>query len=172
MQLILSLVLAHSQESAKTFDINSTNTEISFTAKHFGILNVSGEFTEFKGSIVLNGSLVKKVLVEINANTINTGNKNRDKSLKTDVFLNPEAYPVIRYESNDNKNPHTIEGTLSIKNSSNLALLIYETKQEGQSLVLSGNCTIKRDDFDLDFGTMNDLVSNEVRIEVSIKLPF
>ncbi|OEK03415.1 hypothetical protein BFP97_18665 [Roseivirga sp. 4D4] len=169
-QLLLALVLFQSSGSAKTYEINSFNTQISFSAKHFGVLNVRGKFTEFKGSIVINGDLVENVFVEINANTINTGNKNRDRSLKTDVFLNPEAYPIIRFQSTENKDKGEIKGILSIKDSSNIAILAYDTQREDKLLILSGDCSIKRDDFNLDFGTMDDLVSNEVKIEVSIRL--
>ncbi len=169
-QVLLALVLVEPYGSTKTYDINPSNTQLSFNAKHFGVINVRGKFTDFTGSIVLTGTLVSKVSVEVKANTINTGNKNRDKSLKTDVFLNPMAYPTIRFESFENESPNEIEGTLSIKDSSNMAILIYDSKQDGQSLILTGHCTIRRDDFDLDFGTMDSLVSNEVKIEVSIRL--
>lgn len=169
-QLLLSLLLYQEHKFSESIEINPSNTQLSFSARHFGVLNVRGKFTDFKGSIVLNGSLVKKVFVEVNANTINTGNKNRDKSLKTDVFLNPEVYPTIRFESLENNSLNEIEGTLRIKDSSNIAVLAYEAERKGQSLILTGHCTIKRDEFDLDFGTMDDLVSNEVKIEVTIRL--
>jgi len=169
-QVLLALVLVEPYGSTKTYDINPSNTQLSFNAKHFGVINVKGKFSDFKGSIVLSGTLVRKVSVEVKANTINTGNKNRDKSLKTDVFLNPEVYPNIIFESFNNESSSEIEGTLSIKNSSNMAILAYDAKQDGQYLILTGQCAIKRDDFDLDFGTMDSLVSNEVNIEVSIRL--
>lgn len=169
-KLLVTLTLVVPNGTTKIFDINPTNTEITFSAKHMSVLNVKGKFTDFKGTIVLDNDVVKSALVEINVNTINTGNKNRDKSLKTDVFLHPEAYPLIRFESKDNRSSSEINGTLTIKDTSNLAVVNYTTEFKNQFLILSGSYTLSREEFNLAFGSMNSLVSDKVKVQIKVSL--
>ncbi len=165
---ILALVLAPNQ--TKTSELNPSNSKIEFRAKHFGVLNVDGTFSKFKGTFTLEDNVVKDASMEIEVNSVSTGNENRDKSLKTDTFLYPEAYPKIKFKSNETTNSEVINGLLTIKNSSKIIAIPYTTNTKNDQLIVTAKYVLKRSDFDLEFGTMDDLVSNEIRINIELRL--
>jgi polyisoprenoid-binding protein YceI len=80
------------------WSIDPAHSVVAATAQHLGMTSVHGRFLEFGGRIDI-GSPVEAstVSAEIQAASIDTGNKMRDDHLRTGDFLNVEHHPTITY---------------------------------------------------------------------------
>ena len=81
--------------------IDSRHSEITFKVRHLMISNVSGNFTQFNGSIEFDeqNPLAAHVSVEINPASINTREETRDGHLKSPDFFDVATYPTITFTS-------------------------------------------------------------------------
>jgi polyisoprenoid-binding protein YceI len=102
--------------------LDPTHSEITFKVRHLVISNVSGSFLKFSIDAETEGEdfTTAKVNLSIEANSITTGNEQRDGHLKTDDFFNVEKYPDIKfsptkYESVDNDGSFEVYGNLTIR---------------------------------------------------------
>lgn len=98
--LILGLAPAASQAAVKTYTIDATHSEVSFRVKHL-VTYVRGSFGTFEGTIVMNTDDISKssVTFTIDAASIDTGNEDRDKHLRSEDFFAVEKYPTITFQS-------------------------------------------------------------------------
>ena len=162
--LVLSFNKAESQEN---FKLDSSNTQITFNARHFRVLKVEGTFRKFSGQLVLEGNIVTSGSLVIQVASIDTDNESRDKSLKSEDFLNANSFPQIRISFESNTHPTVITTYTKIKAVTQILQLNYEIIESNK---LEVKFTISRKKFNLDFGTMDDLVSNEIKVEGIVSL--
>ena len=101
--------------------LDPTHSEIGFKIKHLMITNVSGNFNKFEvnAETVENDFTKAKINVDIEVESINTNNSQRDQHLRTADFFEAEKYPNITFRSTkveklDDEN-YTISGNLTIK---------------------------------------------------------
>ena len=174
--LLLSSLLvfkkhAQDQYPSGTFKLDTSNTQIAFSAKHFGVLKVQGTFHEFSGQMNLkNGSIISGSLTIMVA-SVSTNNNGRDRSLKSDDFLAEKKYPTIDLEIvKDINSLGEAQILTQIKKTKNIIDLEYKIHEDRGDFQLIGSCTISRKAFNLDFGTMDDLVSDEIIVQVNISL--
>jgi polyisoprenoid-binding protein YceI len=84
----------------ETFQFDKSHTLVGFRIRHF-VSKVEGRFKDFDGVIVLDrqNPAASKVDVTIQAASIDTGNENRDKDLRSANFFDVEKYPTITFKS-------------------------------------------------------------------------
>jgi polyisoprenoid-binding protein YceI len=84
-----------------TWAIDNSHTEIGFAVAHLGVSKTRGRFTDFSGTLNVNGTQPEKssVTVDINVNSINTGNEKRDEHLRGKDFFDAATYPKITFKS-------------------------------------------------------------------------
>lgn len=87
--------------AADTFNFDTSHTNVGFAVKHMVISTVKGRFNEFSGVITYDPQDVTKSSVEVTIKTasIDTGNADRDKHLKSADFFDAEKYPEITFKS-------------------------------------------------------------------------
>ncbi|MGM7666929.1 YceI family protein [Microbacterium sp. A93] len=103
-----------------TWNLDATHTDVDFTVRHAGISKVRGTFNAVEGALVVgedhNASSVK---VTIDANSIDTGQPDRDGHIKSADFFETEAHPNMIFESTevrgDAAGEFTLVGQLTIK---------------------------------------------------------
>ena len=112
--------------------LDPTHSEIGFKIKHLMITNVSGNFNKFevKAETVEDDFTKAKINVDIEVESINTNNSQRDQHLRTADFFEAEKYPNITFRSNkveklDDEN-YTISGNLTIKETTKPVKLALE----------------------------------------------
>lgn len=163
----LQMFLIGNLAIAQTFEL-STDSEIKFGAKHLGIFNVSGKFTEFSGNLHIdNGDISGEGIVF--TKSINTGNKSRDKNLKSDNFLDVESYPEIQFQvtrSYEKDNATQIEGNLTIKDKSLSINFPYELVQTAQGVLIEFETMVDRTDYELSFDSLDGAVGNEIKLSI------
>ena len=81
--------------------IDQSASSISFKIGNMKISSVNGSFSGLKGNAAFDPSdpARSKFAVCVDAATVDTGNKKRDKHLRTDDFFDVEKYPAICFAS-------------------------------------------------------------------------
>ncbi len=87
--------------AATKFSLDPSHTSVGFSIRHMLISTVRGSFSGIGGEIVYDPDdpTRSSVRVEIDAASIDTGNKDRDNHLKGPDFFDVENYPKIIFES-------------------------------------------------------------------------
>ena len=168
---------------AGTFVIDPTHSEIGFTARHAMVTKVRGSFTEFSGTASSEENLNNaQVNVEIDVNSADTRNADRDQHLKTGDFFEVEKFPKITFSSTEvtAKDDETlvVTGDLTIKDVTKSVTIDFEFNGEavdpfGNTRVgFEGQTTINRKDFGLNFNagleTGGVLVSEKIVLNFDI----
>ena len=108
-------------QSAVTYTIEPAHSAAHFKVRHLMIANVRGEFKNISGTVVFNpeNPAASSVTTEIGANSVNTGEPDRDKHLKSTDFFDVANYPVIRFQSKkverDGSERYKVTGDLTIR---------------------------------------------------------
>ena len=118
---ITLLVVSSLFAQAKEWKLDKAHSGVSFTIKHMVISEVTGRFDDFDVKLTAakddftDASLDGTIKVE----SIDTGNPNRDKHLKTDDFFNAEKFPQITFKGSSiekvSENNYKITGDLTIR---------------------------------------------------------
>lgn len=83
-----------------TWEIDSGHTSVAFVARYLMVTKVRGHFSEFEGAIhVAEQPDESWAEIVIKTSTIDTGNADRDKHLRSADFLDVEHFPEMRFKS-------------------------------------------------------------------------
>ncbi len=85
--------------AADTYNIDPVHTTVGFAVTHLVINTVHGKFTDFTGSVSLDGTAVQDAKATIQAKSINTGIDKRDTHLRSADFFDVQAHPTITFQS-------------------------------------------------------------------------
>ena len=81
---------------AGKWSIDPTHSRIGFSARHMMVSKVSGEFREFDAEIhVEEDHLQSQLTAEVQMDSIDTGNSDRDNHLRTNDFFDIENHPTM-----------------------------------------------------------------------------
>jgi len=116
----LSLLFAALPLLADTYAIDKNHSEAMFRVRHL-MSKVSGKFDDFAGTIKADPKDASASSVEftIKTATVDTGNADRDKDLKTANFFDVEKHPEITFKSTSikptsKKNVYDVTGDLTM----------------------------------------------------------
>ena len=117
---LLGFVAASPAFAAETYVVDKQHSEASFQVRHLGISNVRGRFEDLEGAINIERAKPEASSVEftIKATSINTGEPDRDKHLRSADFFDVEKCPGIGFKSSKivpkGSNTYEVTGTLTI----------------------------------------------------------
>jgi|ERR1051326_4968985 polyisoprenoid-binding protein YceI len=120
--LILASALAILGFRAQTtnYTLDKNHSRLSFTATHFGISHVEGNFKNFDATLKTSKEDMSDAVIEMSADaaTINTEVEMRDKDLRSSNWLDVEKFPKIIFKSSSFKplggKKYQLEGNISI----------------------------------------------------------
>jgi polyisoprenoid-binding protein YceI len=99
--------------------VDKSHTEVGFSVRHMGIATVRGSFTEFSGSLDLDGTTLKGLRAEIDAASVHTRDPQRDTHLRSADFFHAEQHPKITFQSTKVEplggNRYRVTGDLAIR---------------------------------------------------------
>jgi polyisoprenoid-binding protein YceI len=150
------------------------------------ISTVTGQFERFSGSAESEGDDFEGATVtfEVEADSINTRNKDRDAHLKSDDFFNAEKYPKITFKSKSftkvGDNNYKLVGDLTIRDVVKEVTLDVEyggmVENDGYGNVKAGfevTGKINRKDFGLRWNGVTEagqiIVSDEVKLILNVQ---
>lgn len=171
-------------ETLTKWGLDTAHSEVLFKVKHLVITTVTGKFSKFGGTVESDSSDFDgaKVNFEIDTESIDTNNADRDKHLRSDDFFGVEKYPkmVFKGQLNKSNEGYKLNGDLSIRDvTRNLTLDVdfngtvkdpWGNQKAG--FELSGK--LNRKDFGLNWNAITEaggmLVGEEVKLQMSIQL--
>jgi len=107
--------------TAATYTIDPSHSSAHFKVRHLMIANVRGEFSKVSGSVSFDPSnlAASGITAEIDVNSINTREPDRDKHLKSPDFFDAANYPIIKFQSTkiepDGPEAYNVTGDLTIR---------------------------------------------------------
>jgi len=107
--------------TAATYTIEPAHSSAHFKVRHLMIANVRGEFSKVSGTVKADPANpgASSVTAEIDVDSINTREPDRDKHLKSADFLDAATHPAIKFQSTkieaDGPEGYKVTGDLTIR---------------------------------------------------------
>ena len=113
------------------YTLDVTHSRLGFSARHAMVTTVRGAFTEFEGTAHVDTATPGNSTVQltIKAQSIDTGNADRDGHLRSGDFFENDAYPNITFVSTNVERDGTewaVTGDLTIKGVSKPVTVVFE----------------------------------------------
>lgn len=169
--LFIVFTMPNSAVAQKLFPIDS-ESKVNFTIKNFG-LNVDGNFSGLKGTIVFDQNSIDKTQINlsVNTNSVNTNNKDRDKHLKKVNYFDAEKFPQISFTSTSIKkkigiNKFSIKGNLTIKGITKAVEFDAIISLKESTLTIKGSLQLNRRTFNV--GERSMILSDNVKLDFLI----
>jgi polyisoprenoid-binding protein YceI len=168
---------------AGTWDIDATHSDVSFSVRHLMVSKVRGRFNSVSGRLVTGTDLLdSSVTAEIDVNSFDTGNTQRDEHIRSADFLHTAEFPTMTYRSTavrrDGDNL-VVDGELTLHGVTRQVPLAVELTgfgpdpYGGTRLGLSATTKINRKDFGIDIELPLDgggvVVGDTVQVSLEIE---
>jgi polyisoprenoid-binding protein YceI len=168
---------------AGTWDIDPIHSDVSFTVRHMMVSKVRGHFAKFSGEIITGETLTgSSVTATIEADSIQTGQEQRDAHIRSADFFDAEQHPQWTYRSTGVRvdgDDIVVEGDLTIKGVTRQVPLALEVNGFGPDAYggvragFTATTTIDRNDFGVDIKLPMDgggvVVGDKVQITLEIE---
>jgi len=167
-----------------TYTLDPAHTRIGFVARHAMVTKVRGQFNEFEGSAVVDGTDITRSTAQltIQAASIDTRNEQRDGHLRSNDFLALEEYPQITFVSTGvtqtGATSLELTGDLTIKGVTNSVAVPFEFEGAAtdpfgnQRVGFEGSVVINRKDYGVSWNAALEaggvLVSEKVTLEFEV----
>lgn len=169
--ILIFLLLSHFSFSQSYLPVDK-GTEIAFNIKNFGF-NVDGNFTGIKGNIQFNPLKLGNARFEmsIDAASINTDNKTRDRHLRNKDYFYTEKYPAIYLTStsitlSNNNGFYVFEGELYIRGITKQISFEFSAKPAISGYLFHGEFQLNRSDFRVGGNSLT--LSDQVHISLNV----
>jgi polyisoprenoid-binding protein YceI len=114
--------------------LDKSHTEIGFAVRHLGLMSVKGYFTEFTGSLDIEGGTLKGMSADIDVASVHTRDTQRDNHLRSADFFHAEAHPKMHFQSTQvepqSGNTYRVTGDLTIRGNAKPVTLTVELGEE------------------------------------------
>ncbi len=173
--IITLVVLMPLNVLAETYTIDPSNTTIQFKVRNMLVMNVTGTFEKFRGTVDIDETDITRSKADISIETasINTGIDRRDKDLRSPNFFDVAKFPVMTFVTTRVETAAgklKVTGNLTIKGvTKEVTLTIDDPKRllDGPKRGATATATINRQDFGVSKGAV---ISNTVFITVTTEL--
>ena len=185
--ILTALVLALGFGSAVaqgTYGIDTVHSTVGFKIRHL-VSKVSGDFTDFDGTIVADFENLDTSSVEftIQAASIDTKNEKRDGHLRSEDFFAVEKYPEITFKSSEitrvDDDTFAVAGTLTMRGVSKKITLMVDFL--GEMSAMGGTragyeltTTINRMDYGVSWNRAVEaggfVLGDEVEVNIALQL--
>ena len=166
------------------YNIDPAHSRIGFVARHAMVTKVRGSFNEFQGSGYFDADDPAQSHLELNikADSIHTGNADRDAHLRSNDFFEMDTYPEIKFVSTEvaqvDDDNYKVTGLLTIKGVTNPVTIDFVIggvaldPWGNQRLGLEGRTVVNRKDWGINFNVALEaggvLVSEKVTLEFDV----
>ena len=168
-----------------TWELDPTHSTIGFVARHAMVAKVRGGFSDFTGTLTLDGSDPAKssASLTIVASSFSTNNPDRDAHVKSADFLDVEQFPTLTFASTavtqKGDDEFIVTGDLTIHGVTKPVDVKFEllgTSQDpwgGTRIGFEGKAEISRKEFGLVWNvaleTGGVLVGDTIKLELDVE---
>ena len=85
--------------STGTWAIDLVHSSINFSVRHLMVGKIHGRFDQFSGAITIADDGTPSVRAEVDVNSINTGNEQREAHIKVPDFFDVDHFPTATFVS-------------------------------------------------------------------------
>ena len=180
--LLAPMSLHQAQAEPREFEIDPEHLTIAFLVHHIGYANTLGQFLEAEGSFRYDEATksLSDLEVTIEADSVFSNHKKRDKHVRGRDFLNVDKHPEIIFVGTGAKassdSSGTVTGNLTILGVTKPVSLAVTLNKSGQYpfgdnyvLGISARTTIKRSDFGMTYSVDNGWVGDEVEVIIELE---
>ena len=166
-KIFLTIALALSLFSSE-YAVDTKESNIKFEASKFMFVGVSGEFTNFSGTITLDDkNQLSSINGVVSVISINTEDEERDTHLKEDDYFFADKFPKIIFTSNKIEG-ETVNALVNIKGIEKEVVFKVNTLNVSSNKVsFTLSSTVDRQEFMLN-GSMSAVMSDNVDVIASI----
>ncbi|MEM9476012.1 MAG: YceI family protein [Pseudomonadota bacterium] len=180
MTVVLSIAASTAYADMARYELDPEHTTVYFTVDHIGYAKTLGVFTEISGQFDYDASSQElgAVSVAINADSVETFNRARDRHVKNSDFLHVSRHPQITFVANGGSarsaTSGTVTGELTILGQTQPVTLDvtlnksapYPFGHQREVLGLSMTTSIQRSAFGMNYGVGVGLVGDAVLINI------
>lgn len=161
------------QLSAQSLAIIEPESKVGFVIKNFG-LKTEGQLKGLKGSISFDPTALNNsaFTVSVNAATIDTDNKTRDKHLRKADYFDVEQFPTINFTSTKitkaaAAGSYTVVGNLSIKGTTKSITIPFVASPVGNGYLFKGEFELNRRDYKVGGNSLS--LSDQLKVMLEVK---
>ena len=168
-----------------TYDIDASHSSLEFAAKHAMVTTVRGRFSDFEGTLHLDGTdpSRSRADVTIRVGSLDSRSDQRDEHLRGADFFDVEQYPEMTFRSTrasagKDDGEYRLWGDLTIKGvTREVELVLTFTGNAvdpwgGQRVGFEGTATVNRKDWGLNWNVALEaggiLVGEKVKLKLDI----
>jgi len=182
---LTAAVAAAPAAAGETYTVDPSHSFVGFSARHFGVSTVRGEFERYDAEFVLDEEdpTRSSIVLRIQADSIDTDHERRDGHLKSPDFLDVANHPTIVFESRSitarGDGEYLLAGDLTMRGVTRPVEIPVtlsgpiKDPYGNMRVGVDGELEIDRQDWGVAFGAVMDngglVVSNEVKISFSIE---
>lgn len=168
-----------------SYTIDTVHSHVGFSVRHMMVTTVRGKFTRYAGTAAIDPTDFTKSTFqgEIEVESIDTGNADRDKHLRTNDFFDAANHPKITFRStrivHKGGDDYEVTGDLTIRGVTKPVTLAVEyagTNKNPWGKVVAGFSArgeVNRKDFGVAFNapleTGGVLVADKVKLELDVQ---
>lgn len=183
---MIDITIKKEIEIMTKWNVDTTHTNVGFSVRHMMVSKVRGSFGNFQGSVEgdVNDLTGAKINFEIDVNSIDTQNEDRDNHLRSGDFFDVENYPNITFESTNivetGKDEYDVTGHLSVKGTTKEHTFKVERTGEGVNpwgvtvVGFEGRTKISRKEYGLTWNqtleTGGVLVGDDITIDIELQV--
>ena len=172
---------AASASAANRFDVDNAHSSVLFGVRHLELSHFYGRFNKVSGKFTFEGKSLDdcSIYIKINAGSVDTNSKKRDRHLKSQDFFNSKQFRDIIFKSTAFKqlesNRYEVTGDLTLHGETKSITTVVEHTGTGDKGGKFGyrsgfetTFTIKRSDFGMNYMIGSGL-GDEVKLIISIE---
>ncbi len=161
---------------ASAFTINE-NLKWSITQDYeirFKTSSAKGTFSNLTGTVIFdqNNLSAAQMNVSVDVNTIDTGNKTKDKHARGKSWFNEEKYPKISFQSTSFQKTGTgynVSGNLQIRDVTKSIEIPFTFKETSTGGLFVGSFKVKRKDYNINGPWLsNTMVGKTIQIDLRV----
>jgi polyisoprenoid-binding protein YceI len=162
---------------ADDYTVDPVHSGVTFKIAHFGLSQLPGRFNDFAGNFTIDPDAAKcSFAMTIKAESIDTGNKQRDDHLRNPDFFNAKQFPAITFKSTSvkaGKDGYEVTGDVTMHGETKPVTFALaggkkaEFPKGVQRTGFSTEFTLKRSEFGM--GKFPDMLGDEVHIAVTFE---
>jgi polyisoprenoid-binding protein YceI len=164
---------------AEDYKVDAVHSAVLFRIQHMGVSFAYGRFNDISGSVSYDAAAPEKAKfdVSVKAASIDTGNADRDKHLRSADFFEVDKFPDISFKSKDVKKKSdkelevtgdmTLHGVTKPMTVTISIVGVADVPRMGPTAGFECSLTVKRSDFGMD--KMMQGLGDEVTLRVALE---
>jgi len=184
---VLAFIFISIQSNAQLtkWTVDKSHSNVNFTVTHMTISEVEGTFKIFEGNVEHTKPDFSDAVIsfQVDINSVNTENENRDKHLKSEDFFNAAQFPTMKFSSTSMKplgnNKYQLSGNLTIRDITKP--VVFEVSyggtintSRGKKSGFKAKTTINRFDYNLKWDRATEagglVVGKDVEIQINLEM--